>query len=167
MSDRPTAAPLLTCRSVDHLAYTVPDLDAAVAFFRDVLGAKEIYRSAGPDEKNAATFAERFNTHRDAGYRLSKLTLGGAMFELFEYSAPDLARTMPRNCDAGGGHFAVAVDDVPAAAEMLRSQPGVRVLGQPSEIGPGHPLAGRHWVYFLTPWGLQIELVSSNNCDTQ
>jgi catechol 2,3-dioxygenase-like lactoylglutathione lyase family enzyme len=160
MSEGSNTAPLLTCRSIDHLAYTVPDLDEAVAFFRDVLGAQEIYRSSGPDEKGAATFAERFNTHPGAGYRLAKLTLGGTMFELFEYRAPDLTSDMPRNCDAGGGHFAVVVEDVPAAAEKLRLQPGVRVLGQPSQIGSGHPLTGRHWVYFLTPWGLQIELVS-------
>jgi catechol 2,3-dioxygenase-like lactoylglutathione lyase family enzyme len=160
MTEGPNAASLLTCRSVDHLAYTVPDLDEAVAFFRDVLGAKELYRSSGPDEKGATTFAERFNAHPAAAYRLAKLALGGTMFELFEYRAPDLSRDMPRNCDAGGGHFAVVVEDVPAAAEKLRHLPRVRVLGQPSLIGAGHPLKGRHWVYFLTPWGLQIELVS-------
>jgi catechol 2,3-dioxygenase-like lactoylglutathione lyase family enzyme len=154
-------APLLACRSVDHLAYTVPDLEAAVAFFRDILGAEELYRSSGPDSAGAATFGARFNTHPDAAYRLAKLSLCGRAFELFEYQAPDLRREQPRNCDAGGCHFGVVVDDVDAAAELLRTQPGVRVLGSPSEIPSSHPmLGGRRWVYFLTPWGLQIELVS-------
>lgn len=31
---------------VDHVAYSVPDLEQAVRFFRDVLGATELYRRA-------------------------------------------------------------------------------------------------------------------------
>lgn len=30
--------------SVDHISWTVPDLDAAVAFYRDVIGAEELFR---------------------------------------------------------------------------------------------------------------------------
>ena len=158
--------PLLACRSIDHLSYTVPNLDEAVDFFCRVLGAEELYRSGGPNSGNAEGFAERFNTHAGASYKLAKLRLGGAAFELFEYEAPDLRREPPRNCDAGGCHFGVVVDDVAAATELLRQQPGVRVLGTPSRIPQDHPLKGRHWIYFLTPWGLQIELVSALEDDS-
>jgi hypothetical protein len=40
----------------------------------------------------------------------------------------------------------------------LRTQPGVRVLGEPQTIADG-PIAGDRWVYFLTPWGMQMELI--------
>ena len=30
--------------SVDHISWTVPDLEAALAFYRDVIGAEELYR---------------------------------------------------------------------------------------------------------------------------
>jgi hypothetical protein len=40
----------------------------------------------------------------------------------------------------------------------LRDQ-GVRVLGEPTVRTSG-PSAGQTWVYFLAPWGMQLELVS-------
>ncbi|MNP86668.1 hypothetical protein D3C76_1870350 [compost metagenome] len=36
---------------------------------------------------------------------------------------------------------------------------GVEVLDSPSTFTEG-PAAGLTWVYFLAPWGLQLELVS-------
>jgi hypothetical protein len=37
---------------------------------------------------------------------------------------------------------------------------GVRVLGGRKEVGPDSPLvAGNRWTYFVTPWGLLMELV--------
>lgn len=155
------AGPLLACRAVDHLSLTVPDLDAAAAFFIDVLGARELYRRQyAPAADEARSMAERFNTHPAATCRLAKLDLLGTALELFEYQAPDLNRTMPRNCDAGGSHFGIRVADLAQSVDRLRRVPGVKILGEPSTIGPGHPLAGRRWVYFLTPWGWQMELVS-------
>jgi catechol 2,3-dioxygenase-like lactoylglutathione lyase family enzyme len=83
--------------------------------------------------------------------------VAGTTVELFEYDAPDLARTMPRNCDAGGHHLGFRVPDVVAAAETLAAVPGVRVLGPPTF--DDLPAGGRRgWVYFLTPWGLQLEV---------
>ncbi len=158
---RPLAAPLLSCARVDHVALTVPDLDAAAAFFTEVLGARELYRRHyRPGADNAASMAERFNTHPEAACRLAKLDFLGTALELFEYRAPDLNRAMPRNCDAGGAHLGITADNFPQALAALRRVPGVKILGEPSVLGPDHPLAGRRWVYFLTPWGLQMELVS-------
>jgi hypothetical protein len=36
---------------------------------------------------------------------------------------------------------------------------GIRVLGEPTVRTTG-PSAGQSWVYFLSPWGMQLELVS-------
>ena len=51
-------------RHVDHAAYAVPDLEEAVAFFTEVLGAEELYRSRrGPD---AAFMTTHFEVPGDA-----------------------------------------------------------------------------------------------------
>ena len=42
--------------------------------------------------------------------------------------------------------------------EYLRAN-DVQVLGEPTVMTAG-PSAGETWVYFLTPWGMQLELVS-------
>jgi glyoxylase I family protein len=44
-----------------------------------------------------------------------------------------------------------------AALEYLRSK-GLRVLGEPTASSAASE--GQRWVYFLSPWGMQFELVS-------
>jgi len=85
----------------------------------------------------------------------------GANFELFEYESPDQNRQQPRNSDVGGHHIAFYVDDIHEAIAYLNAK-GVRVLGEPTVRDSG-PHAGQTWIYFLTPWGMQLELVSFPN----
>jgi glyoxylase I family protein len=49
------------------------------------------------------------------------------------------------------------VDDLDAAVAHLR-QHGITVLGEPTASRGPHE--GQRWVYFLSPWGMQFELVS-------
>ena len=44
------------------------------------------------------------------------------------------------------------------AAEFLRGH-GLTVMGEPLNQTEG-PFAGESYVYFLTPWGMQMELIS-------
>ena len=57
-------------------------------------------------------------------------------------------------------HIALYVDDLDTAVDYLRTR-GVRVLGDPTASKGHHE--GQRWVYFLAPWGLQLELVSYPN----
>jgi hypothetical protein len=66
----------------------------------------------------------------------------------------------PRNSDVGGHHIALYVEDLDAAVADLHRR-GLTVLGEPTTSkGPSE---GQRWVYFLSPWGLQCELVSYPN----
>ena len=51
--------------------------------------------------------------------------------------------------------------DFDAALAYLKAQ-GVKVLGEPTRRATG-PSAGQTWIYFLSPWGMQFELVSFPN----
>jgi glyoxylase I family protein len=82
---------------------------------------------------------------------------GQAIFEVFQYAAPDQNQALPRNSDHGGHHVAFYVDDIDAAVDYLRAE-GVQVLGDPT--ASSGPSEGQRWVYFLAPWGMQFELVS-------
>lgn len=146
-------------RHVDHAAFTVPDLDEAVRFFVEVLGAEELYRSSrGPDGDYMTV---NFDVPADAALTLSMLRLPPNLnIELFEWKASDQRTEHPRHSDRGGHHLCLVVDDVDVAVAHLRTVPGVRVLGERKEVGPDSPLvAGNRWIYFLTPWGLLMELV--------
>ncbi|MBU2670200.1 VOC family protein [Actinoplanes bogorensis] len=151
---------------VDHCAFTVPDLDEATAFFRDVFGAEELYRSRrGPD---AEFMPLHFDVPADASLELAMMRMPPNLnIELFQWSGTGRRTEFPRHCDAGGHHLCFVVDDVDDAITRLRDVPGVRVLGHRKEVGPDSPrLAGTRWTYLTAPWGLLIEIVDRSRVVT-
>ena len=146
-------------RHADHVAFTVPDLEEAVRFFTEVLGAEELYRSTrGPD---AVFMPENFAVPADAQLTLAMLRMPPNLnVELFQWESADRRPDHPRHSDAGGHHFCLVVDDVDAAVAVLRDVPGVQLLGDRKEVAGDSPrVAGNRWTYFLTPWGLLMEIV--------
>ncbi len=146
--------------AVHHVAYTVPDLNQAVEFFIDVIGAELVYTLGPVQDSEGDWMTRQLGVAADACAQIAMLRLGPVTnLELFEYTAPDQRRLLPRNSDWGGHHLAIYVTDVMAAVAYLRTQPGVQVLGEPQTVVDG-PIAGDRWVYFLTPWGMQLELIN-------
>ena len=82
----------------------------------------------------------------------------GVSFEIFEYELEGASATPPRNSDVGGHGLALYVEDVNAAVLYLKAR-GITVQGEPTTMQSG-PSKGLTWVYFLSPWGMQLELVS-------
>lgn len=151
--------PLPGLSHTDHIGLTVPDLEQAVKFFVDVLGAEELYRSRrGPDRD---FMPENFRVPADARLILSMLRLPPNLnIELFEWESGDQRKDRPRHSDAGGHHLCFVVDDVDGAVRYLKGVPDVEVLGAVKQVGSDSPsVAGNRWTYFLTPWGLLMELV--------
>lgn len=145
-------------RSVDHIGITVPDLDQAHMFFTELLGCEYMYR-LGPYQDEGRWMSEHLGVDDAAVMRrLHFYRLGGqAIFEVFQYEAPDQNQRPPRNSDIGGHHVAIYVDDLDAAVQVLRDS-GITVMADPT-VSRG-PSEGQRWVYFLAPWGMQFELVS-------
>jgi catechol 2,3-dioxygenase-like lactoylglutathione lyase family enzyme len=143
---------------LDHVGFTVPDLEAATSWLVDVLGCEYLY-TLGPFQADDGWMTEHLNVDPRAVMRkLRFFRCGGqAIFEVFQYEAPEQARVTPRNSDVGGHHVALYVEDLDAAVRYLR-QAGVTVLGEPT--ASRGPSEGQRWVYFLAPWGMQFELVS-------
>jgi catechol 2,3-dioxygenase-like lactoylglutathione lyase family enzyme len=144
---------------LDHVGFTVPDFEEARRFLVDVLGCEYLY-SNGPFRDDEGDWMSRqLNVHaRTVMESLHFFRLGGrAVLEVFVYGATDQAAAPPRNSDVGGHHLALYVEDLDAAVAHLRAH-SVRVLGEP--VASGGPSTGQRWVYFLSPWGMQFELVS-------
>ena len=144
---------------LDHIGFTVPDLEQAHLFLTEVIGCEYMY-SLGPFRHDDSDWMlEHLNVDPRAVMRqLHFYRCGGqAVFEVFEYSAPDQNTVQPRNSDIGGHHVALYVTDLDAAVDHLRSH-GLTVLGEPT--ASRGPSEGQRWIYFLTPWGMQWELVS-------
>jgi catechol 2,3-dioxygenase-like lactoylglutathione lyase family enzyme len=146
-------------RGIEHVGITVPDIDAAVRFFVDILGCEECFR-AGPFSAADDWMARQLGV--DARAVIPQIRMirchNGANVEIFAYDAPGQSRTLPRNSDLGGHHIAFYVDAIEPAVAYLRGHDLV-IMGDPVTMTEG-PSAGETWVYFLSPWGLQMELVS-------
>jgi catechol 2,3-dioxygenase-like lactoylglutathione lyase family enzyme len=143
-------------RRLDHIGFTVPDLEAAHRFLVDVLGCEHLYQ-LGPFVPDGDWMTTHLGVHPDTHMVCHRYRCGDqAVFEVFHYDAPDQRDAMPRNSDIGGHHIALYVDDIDAAVEHLRSA-DIRVYDGPT-AGQG-PEEGNRWIYFVAPWGLQFELV--------
>jgi glyoxylase I family protein len=149
-------------RGTEHIGFTVPDLEQADDFFVNVIGCERIY-SLGPfAHEEGDWMLKHMNVHPRTVMR--QLTFYrcafGPNFEVFQFDPADEQRPQPRNSDLGGHHLAFYVDDLDAAVEHLRAH-GIRVLGEPT--ASKNASEGQRWVYFLSPWGMQFELVSFPN----
>lgn len=148
-------------RGTEHIGFTVPDLEEATRFFVDVIGCEYVY-TLGPFARDDDWMAEHLNVHpRTVMKELRFFRCGhGPNFEIFQYEAADGQAPQPRNSDIGGHHLAFYVDDFDAAVDYLASH-NVRILGEPTYSKSASE--GQRWVYFLSPWGMQMELVSFPN----
>ena len=117
---------------LNHVAIAVPDLEAAVATYRDTLGASVSLPQDEPDHGVTVVFVELPNT---------KVELLGVLGD----NSP-IAGFLERNPQGGIHHICYEVEDIIAARDKLKAQ-GARVLGS------GEPKIGAHGkpVLFLHP----------------
>jgi methylmalonyl-CoA/ethylmalonyl-CoA epimerase len=127
---------------LNHVAIVVPDLAAAAALYREVLGACVLPPHALTEHGVTAVFVE----------------LGNTRIELLEPLGDDspVRSFLQRNPAGGMHHLCYEVGDIRAARDRLRAS-GARVLGG------GEPQIGAHGkpVLFLHPkdfCGTLIEL---------
>lgn len=143
----------------DHVGFTVPDIEAATRFFVDVIGCSLAFE-IGPFQSDDDWMQRQLGVDPRAVIRKLRMfrCRTGASFEVFEYDLAGASRIPPRNSDVGGHHLAFYVEDIGAAIGHLKSH-GIAIQGDPVTMESG-PSKGLTWVYFLAPWGMQLELVS-------
>ncbi|MFN0114043.1 MAG: VOC family protein [Paracoccaceae bacterium] len=143
----------------DHVGFTVPDIEAATRFFTEVIGCTFAYE-VGPFRADDDWMARQLGVHPRAVIRSLRMFRcgNGSNFELFEYELEGMSLVPPKNSDVGGHHLGFYVADIHAAVAYLKSQ-GVAVQGDVMTL-EGGPTKRLSWVYFLAPWGMQLELVS-------
>jgi methylmalonyl-CoA/ethylmalonyl-CoA epimerase len=130
---------------IDHVGIAVPDLDAAIAFYRDAFGVEVVHEEVNEEQ----------------GVREAMLAVGGSHIQLLAPLTPEstIAKFIDRS-GPGIQQVAFGVDDVEAAAASLRDR-GVRVLYDTARRGT----AGSK-VNFCHPkdcGGVLIELVESGD----
>jgi catechol 2,3-dioxygenase-like lactoylglutathione lyase family enzyme len=149
---------------MDHVGITVPDLNQAVEWFEDVLGAVAPLTfgpfPAGPFVASVVDVAQTAGIDRITMVRVGH----SANIELFQYStAPGGQRqNMPKNSDWSGHHVAFYVTDIEPAVEYMVGKGVTKMPAGPFSLTDG-PAAGQTIQYFRTPWGGYIEFISYPN----
>lgn len=117
---------------LNHVAIAVPDLDAATATYRDVLGAKVSAPVPQPAHGVTVVFVELDNTKIELLHPLGETS--------------PIAGFLAKNASGGIHHVCYEVADIYAARDRLKAE-GMRVLGD------GEPKTGAHDkpVLFLHP----------------
>src|SRR5919106_325484 len=146
---------------MDHVGITVPDINQAVEWFEDVLGAVGPLTfgplPAGPFVASVVDVAETASIDRITMLRIGQ----SANIELFQYTAPGGQRhDTPKNSDWSGHHVAFYVTDIGEAVDYMVGK-GVRKM----PVGPftltEGPAAGQTIQYFQTPWGSMVKLLAT------
>lgn len=125
---------------LNHVAIAVPDLDAAAARYRDMLGA-----AVGPAQDEP-----------DHGVRVVFITLPNTKIELLTPlgDASPIIRFLQKNPGGGIHHLCYEVADIGAARDQLVAG-GARVLASPKIGAHGKPVIFLHPADFT---GTLIEL---------
>ena len=138
-------------------AQSAADLQALAA--QNPAAAAALSGSAGSSISAAqVAAAARAAGGAGGGTSLSANPLAGATAASASPSSPV---SPTKNSDVGGSHVSFYVTDIAKAVAYLKSVPGVTVLGNPTPVS-GQNNGGEQFVYFSTPWGLMMELVTYN-----
>jgi catechol 2,3-dioxygenase-like lactoylglutathione lyase family enzyme len=128
---------------VDHVAYNVPDLEAALTFFTVAFGCELLSRNCPVDYGSGLSVTAALIRY-DPDHT----------FELLEWRGPDVPSTMAGFTDPGGGHLCFTVADLESSLAAVRTL--LRVAPEPPREIPD----GRQFSRFTTPWGLTIQLLT-------
>ena len=125
---------------VDHLAIAVPDLDAALAFYRDALDL----------------VCDRVEEVEREGVRVAFLPVGESEIELLQPIRPDtgIVKWMNRH-GPGMHHVCLEVGDIAAALERIRMHGGELINPEPVSKPDGTRYA---FVHPKSTGGVLIEL---------
>lgn len=138
---------------INHVGFTVTDLDRSVKFYTEVLECTVVV-----EQEKKGGYLGAIVGYPEADVRMAHVQPPGntPRLELFEYRAPRSAPTdlEPRN--VGNAHVCFVVDDLPKMYERLLEH-NVTTFSEPIEIDTGVN-AGGFGLYAKDPDGITIEL---------
>lgn len=124
-----------------HIGLAVPDLDAALGFFRDLLGYDLL--------------------REDPDYPAAFVSDGTLMITLWRVADPATAHAFDRRANVGLHHLALKVADETVLNQLhdkVRAHPGVVIEFAPQPIRTGSPM--KHFICAM-PGGIRIEFATA------
>ncbi len=138
---------------MNHMSFTVSNLEKSIDFYQNVLGLKLVdvdYR-----EKS---FSEQVTGIKGAHLKIAYLETSNCAVELIQYLSPEGCKLDARSCNVGSAHVCFFVENFNEMVDKLRKKKVV-FAGVPSIVSAG-PNKGRGVLYFEDPDSNTIEFIS-------
>ena len=144
-------------RGIHHTAISTPDIERAIAFYRDLLGFEVLVNGAWP---RGVESVDTLIGLKDSAARMAMLKKGNAMLELFEFESPAPARGNPHRPvnDHGLTHICLDVTDLGSEYARLKD---AGMFFHSAPVGTGNACC----VYGRDPDGNVIELMEFGSRD--
>ena len=140
--------------NVNHISFTVSDLDKSVKFYQDVLGLK-LMNVSGRDP----SFSEKVTGIKGAHLKIAYLSGNNCSIELIQYISPKGKKIDTTTCNVGSAHVCFNVDNFKDFMKRLKEN-NVGMANEP-QIIPTGPNKGRFVVYTKDPDSNNIEFISN------
>jgi catechol 2,3-dioxygenase-like lactoylglutathione lyase family enzyme len=141
-------------QATEHFSFSVSAIEAALHFFRDLLGLK-----ASPVMEVGNSDVQQIVGMPGALLKISIVQVpGGPNLELIEYVRPRGRKVDSTSCNAGAAHIAFLVDDIQKMHRELTGK-GIAFVNPPV-WAPGNDGTGRWGVAYLKgPDDITVELI--------
>ncbi len=142
-------------KEMDHLSFTVSNLDRSILFYRDTLGMKLVKRFEAPIE-----LEEKLTGYPGANLHIAFLEIPGQriQIELIEWKHPKGRSVDTSPYNPGAAHVCFYVtDDLNHLYGELKAK-GVKFSGKPVKFSEG-PDKGKTIAYAADPDGITVELI--------
>jgi len=140
---------------IQHLSFTVSNLEEAIHFFHDLLGLEATLIREVKGER-----IEQILQMPGVSLRISNVTTpGNGNIELIEYVAPTGKKIDLKTCNVGVAHLALEVDDIQKTYDDLTAK-GVKFNHSPLWAGAG-ALKGWGICYLKGPDGITLEMMEA------
>ena len=140
--------------ALNHVGFTVSDLDCSLGFYRDLLGMAVLWERVYEEE-----YVRILVGYPTLSLRCAYLQIPGStvMLELLEYQNVPRRQVELRPANPGSAHLALAVDDLDSLCVRLK-EAGVTFVSEPVVSTAGH-FKGTKTVYVHDPDGISLQLL--------
>jgi len=140
-------------RAIQHISYTVSDIDEACSFFVDTLGLESTKVRDVSGER-----VEKIIGFKGLQMKIANIiTPDNGNIELIQYVSPKGKQLDLATCNTGVAHLAFIVDDIDKAYKEWSAK-GVKFIHEPQWAAAG-ALKGWGISYFRGPDGITMEIM--------
>jgi catechol 2,3-dioxygenase-like lactoylglutathione lyase family enzyme len=140
--------------SMNHISFTVSELNVSVAFYRDILGLK-VKDISNRDQ----SFAEQVTGIKGSQIMIAYLEAHNCSVELIQYINPVGKKIDTSTNNIGSAHVCFVIDEYDEHLKLLRDN-NVQIVSKGNCIIPAGPNRGKSVMYFHDPDCNTIEFIS-------